>query len=236
MGLFSVGYALNYAGRFGAFKDSYSGIPAIRLVIKNPEGVRLADYLGLLTDLPSFLYFEQRVRWFSSPEFRTELSLFGKTTSRTGIQGQIEFAHTESSNFPKSYFTWGGLAPLSVPSTDTYLNRGFPVQKFAAQQLLRINTEGILRVWNPRFTFSWNRLRVQSLDIRAIVESVSWSTLFGNRYRLGEDYATSIGSELDILGSSLHYLQYKLSLGIFRGFGDLEETRFTANFRMGLDL
>lgn len=99
-----------------------------------------------------------------------------------------------------------------------------------------MSSELIWGAWEPRASLSWNRLRVQNIDLRLVGETLTWDAFTNPAYRMGEQFSSSAGAEVDILGSGLHYISYKLSLGAFRGFGDFADTRFTAQLRVGLDL
>jgi hypothetical protein len=235
-GHFSVGYSLRHSGGLGRFEGSTNSAPFLRLNLRSPYGRRPYATLTRLSSLPSFFFFEQRARWLLYPELQSDLYGLLKTTPNTRLLLALEGAHTEPGNFPQSYFVWGGTLPLSSFHDGIYLNRGFPAQGFIAQRLLRLSGEWIWGIWTPRSSMSWNRFRVQSLDLRLVAESVTWSSFFTPNYRIGHQYSSSLGAEVDILGSALHYVGYKLSLGAFHGIGDFSEMRYTAQFRMGLDL
>lgn len=235
-GAIRTGYTLHYSGKLADFNESYSHIPLLYFNLRTPYGFSPSQSLSLLTDSPGFIFFEQQTRWLEGIEAKAEFSALAKTTSKTRWLLQTEWAHTSQSNFPKSYFTWGGMAPMSAIYSDYFLNRGFAPFSYATQQLFRLNTEWLIRIWDPEWSFSWNRFRLQSMDMRIIAETISWTPFFDNRHKLGHQFATSIGSEIDLMGSSLHYLKYRFSTGAFKGFGPEGEIRITASLRMGLDL
>ncbi len=235
-GQISLGYSLRHYGRLGNFSGENKSNPFLRFSLKSLYGRQPYTTLARLSESPSFFYFEQRARWLEGPELQSDLYGLIRTSSRTRMLLVLQGAHTELASFPRSYFVWGGTPLLSAGFDGNYLNRGFPLQGFVAERLLRTSGEWIWGVWNPRSSLSWNRFRIQGIDLRVVGESVTWDSFFNKSYRLGSSFSSSAGAEVDILGSGLHYISYKLSVGAFRGFGDFADTHYTAQLRVGLDL
>jgi hypothetical protein len=235
-GQLSIGYSLRHYGRLGNFEGENKSNPFLSLSFKSSYGRKPYSTLSRLSESPAYFYFEQRARWLEGPELQSDLYGLLRTSSRTRLLLALQGAHTEFENFPRSYFVWGGTPLLAAGFEGNYLNRGFPSQGFVAERLLRTSTEWIWGVWTPRSSLSWNRFRIQGVDLRLVAESVTWDSFFNKSYRLGSSFASSAGAEVDILGSGLHYISYKLSLGAFRGFGDFADTHYTAQLRVGLDL
>ena len=235
-GTLSLGYSLEHLGALGNFESRVDHTPFLRLTLRSAYGRRPYTTLARLSETPSFFYFEQKLRSLSSLELQSDLYGLVRTSARTRVLFALEGAHTARENFPQSYFVWGGSPPLGSGYEESYLNRGFPNQGFVARNLVRMSSELIWGAWEPRASLSWNRLRVQNIDLRLVGETLTWDAFTNPAYRMGEQFSSSAGAEVDILGSGLHYISYKLSLGAFRGFGDFADTRFTAQLRVGLDL
>lgn len=232
----SLGYSLRYSGSLGIFDDSLEENPFLRLSLRSRHGRSPYGSLIRLSESPAFFYLSQRARWLSKFEGQTHLYGLLKTSDRSRVLLAGESAYTRVQNFPQSYYIWGGTPLLGAGYDENYLNRGFPAQGFVARRLVRVSGEWIWGIWTPRASLSWNRVRVQSVDLRLVGESVTWDSFFNPKYRLGKSFSSSAGAEVDILGSGLHYISYKLSVGAFRGIGDFSDMHYTAQFRMGLDL
>ncbi|MEO5667400.1 MAG: hypothetical protein ABIR96_05010 [Bdellovibrionota bacterium] len=235
-GTLTLGYSFRYSGELGDFEGEVTHNPFLRLSLKSRYATNPYLTLSRLSESPAFFYFEQKARWFKAPELQTNIYGLLKATSRTRILLALEGAHTELRNFPNSFYVWGGSPLPGANFEGNYLNRGFPLQAFVAERLVRFSSEWIWGLWEPRASLSWNRLRVQNVDLRLVGESITWDSMFGDTYHLGKQFSSSLGTEVDILGSGLHYISYKLSVGAFRGFGDFAQTRYTAQLRVGLDL
>jgi hypothetical protein len=232
----SLGYLFAYYGRLGRFGASQENDPLLRLSLRSPYGQDPYQTLSRLSESPGFTYFDARARWIETLDFRTNAYALFRSSQNSRVLVALQGAHTSYENFPRSYFLWGGTPVLGASYDGDYVNRGFPLQGFIARNLVRGSSEWIYGLWDPRSSLSWNRFRLQSVDLRLVGESITWDPMLGTRFRLGKTFSSSAGTEVDILGSGLHYVSYKLSLGVFQGFGDFAETRYTALLKVGLDL
>jgi hypothetical protein len=236
LGSLSLGLNYRYSGELGSFEAQSTRNPFSQFRLSTPSGFNPYTTLSSLSESQSFLYLEQRTRWLAQPEIQMETAFLWNSSTKSALLFVFEGAHTEPANFPQSFFVWGGVPLFNSALNENFLNRGFAPQSQAARQIFRASAEAAYRVANPTLAAKWNRLRLQSVDMRLIAESITWSSIFGNKYQLGRQYSSSLGTEWDFIGSSLHYLTYKMSLGVFRGFGENADTRFSAQLKVGLDI
>jgi len=154
---------------------------------------------------------------------------------RSGIMLSSEYGWTHRQNFPISYFNVGGLPDLATSNTG-FLTRGFSYRLVPAKEAVRVATEWGLGLGSLGASLGWNRLSLSTAQLRLIAESVSFTTFGGERFRVGRQYFSTLGSELDLIGSSIFYIRYRISVGAYRGFGEFGETRFGLVLRSGLDI
>ena len=74
------------------------------------------------------------------------------------------------------------------------------------------------------------------VDLSLVAESITWDSYSEDSFQLGQDYASSVGALLDFGGSAAHYVNYKLSFGVFQGFGAANSTQIVTQLRTGLNL
>ncbi len=235
-GSLSLGVQYQYDGAIGDYSETTDWIPSFRLKIGSYGAVHPYDSTAPLSQQIPYLYVSSELRWLRAPELNGSAFALLKTSKNSRFLIGVEGAATDISNFPSSYFVWGGLSPFTPAASSYYLNRGFPVSNFAAEDLLRFTTEWIVSLSKQESALSWNRLRVRSLDLRIIGESITWSSFFSPNFRVGHQYASSAGFELDFGGSALHYVNYRLSLGAFKGFGLRESFQIVTQLRTNLNL
>ena len=153
----------------------------------------------------------------------------------SGVYLGLEGALSSAANYPASFFQFGGLPSLST-SDVPFTTRGFPSRLANGRAILRVDTEWGFPINAPNRALSWNRSRIASVEGRVIFESVSFTSILGQRYRVGRQYFSSLGGELDVWGSVLNYVNYRASLGLFKGFGHFGGTQFVLGLRSALDL
>jgi len=235
-GAIATGVEYQYHSSIADFASTKDWIPSLQLRLGSYGALHPYYATASLSELQPFIYVTGQMRYLKDPELKA--SLFGllKSSTYSRVLLGIEGAATEISNFPSSYFVWGGLAPFTPASTHYFLNRGFPTSNFAAEDLVRLSGEWIISLSKKPSSLSWNRVRVNSLDLRFIGESITWSSFFSPKFRVGHQYASSLGFELDLGGSAMHYVNYRLSVGAFKGFGLRESFQVVTQLRTGLSL
>ncbi len=210
-------------------------IPGLLGEVASQHGRDPSSTVAPLSQTETGFLLQHRLRYIRGLEASASLH----TQTRLGPSGlllSLEGAGTAKSNFPVSYFLWGGLPTLGTGSS-TYLSRGFVPRAAAAQALIRASLEWAWPVWTDNIAFSWNRLGLSDAELKVVAETVSWDSFFDrSAYRIGKQAFSTLGTELDVFGSALHYVQYRMSLGLFQGLGEFGETRFALVLRSGFDL
>ena len=154
----------------------------------------------------------------------------------SALYGGLEFGHTQSSNYPASYFQFGGpyLFSTELPN---FLTRGFRPNLGLAKSIARLETQWGFPITSLNRGLSWNRFRLSNLDASIIFETVTFSSFNeASRFRLGRQYFTSVGAQTELSGVSLNYVDYRLGTGLFKGFGASGGTRFLLYLRSSLDI
>ncbi len=210
-------------------------IPGLRGGLSSQHGRNPNTSLSPLSQAESGWLVEHRLRFIRALE--ASASLHGQMRlGRSALMTSIQGAGTGSSNYPASYFVWGGLPSLGTGSS-SYLARGFVPRAAAARAVLRGGLEWAWPLWSDNVAFSWNRLGLDDADLKLVAETLSWDSFNpSSPYRIGRQAFTTLGSELDVYGSALHYVRYRMSLGLFRGLGEFGETRVSLVLRSGIDL
>lgn len=177
---------------------------------------------------------QTRLRYIESGEHVSRLQILEKI-GPTGWLLEVQYGQTSVQNFPASYFEWGGLYSINTVSPQ-FLARGFAPSSAIGREILRLGLETGFSIWSGQRALSWNRAHFKHIDGRLILESVSFSSVFGERYAVGHQYFTSAGGEIDVFGGLLHYINYRASIGVYQGFGVFGETRVGLQLRSVLDL
>jgi len=233
----SLSLELNYlsaksAGPLSAYR--YLS-PGLKLSLRSPKGHDIFENLAALPKSKAGFFSTSKVRLLKEGHIYQSVNLHTPLGS-SEFQAHFEYGKSGLGNFPAAYFEWGGLYPLSTLSP-TFLSRGFAPRIAAVPEIVRGNLEWGATLAHINRSVSWNRLRVNGLEARGIFETLSWDSYTPNaRFRLGRQYFSSAGTEIDLNGQVFHYVIYKLSLGIFHGFGAVGENRATISLRSFLDL
>jgi hypothetical protein len=171
------------------------------------------------------LYNNTKIGWIRGHSVRSTLSTrgpFGKAA--WNVVGEL--GSTSEKNLPREYFEWGGLPTTSSTEMSSFLSRGFSAKMSPAKDIVRAAANLTVGLSREQSKMSWNRLRIDALDSQWIAESVSYSPVFKNQERgVGNFWRTSLGTQLIFRGSAVHWVDFDMSLGLFRGLNKDGETR-----------
>lgn len=230
-----------YSARTQILISSKNVIPSFFWNLSSTSGVPLHE-IKPVHDLNEFagFYATHQIGWVKKP-FHLQGFRGNIPVGKTALTGVFQYGLTSPQNFPAKAFEWGGLPEFSSPKGAEFPSRGFRPRFMAAKEIVRASAEWQYAWTRPHSAVSWNRARVSSLESRWIIESVSFSQIQkpfpGNvEYKMGRQYFTSAGATLDFWGSALHYINFVASLGAFRGFGSLGETRLSLVMQGWLEL
>lgn len=150
------------------------------------------------------------------------------------LHGQAEYGSTDIRNYPATFFEVGGLQALNLFSP-TFLTRGFDYRILSVREVARYATEiSFPLVRKTLFSSDWNRFSLDKIQGRFVLETLTFSSF--RTARMGDRYLTSVGGILDFWGSGMHYLDYKMGFGLFKGFGPFGETKFFVVLSSGLNI
>ncbi len=175
-------------------------------------------------------FYSARPRIFVGADFYHSLSARAPLAT-TGIQVQFEQAFTSLTAAKYGLYEWGSTPSFSTSGSGRgiFLSRGFNRSYAASSDISRFAVEWGYSLGKIGTQASWNRAKLSFFDQRWIVETVTTNQHMKTFY-------TSLGLENDIFGSYYHYIGFKFTVGLYKGFGPYGATRAALSFKSYLDL
>lgn len=211
-------------------------IPSLSLSFQSAGAFNFQSASSSLAMARPFSQYKIKYSWIEDSDLQVDIYRLFRTSRKSRLLASLEGAATTIDNFPLSFYTWGGLAPWTPLDSNSFLNRGFDSPYAAGKQIVRASLDWHQRLNTPELTLDWNRLRVSYIDLVSSAETLSWESYDGSSFKIGKDFASSVGLQLDIGGTALHYVRYKLGFGVFRGFGPKESFQFVTQLKTGLNI
>lgn len=230
----SMGFGYSQASDEGLLAGFRYFYPTISLNFTSRWGLRNRGAFFDLVGAKSGWAFDQSLKFFSGHDYVANLQGQTPLWGRWAIHGQIEYGSTDIQNYPATFFEVGGLSTFNF-FTPSFSTRGFDYRSLLAREVVRFGSEiGFPIYSDPIFDLPWNRLAIDRISGRLVAESLTYSSY--RTARMGNRYLTSLGGIADVWGSAIHYVDYRLSTGIFRGLGEFGEWKFFIVFSSGLNI
>lgn len=217
-------------------------IPAVAWTLNTADSRPIESPLRIRDIKGWGVWAQQRIGFAQQPFFETDVHATGLlSTDRFETEAALQFGSTGQKNFPSHYYDWGGLPELSTRPRTGYLARGFATRLPPARMIARGALTSRLEAWRPHWALSWNRARLDAVELALVAETASYRPFFDGppdhtQYRLSGPFFTSLGGRVDLWGRLAHYIQFNGSLGVFRGLGEFGETRIVMTLSSLIDI
>lgn len=148
----------------------------------------------------------------------------------------FEFGSTSTKNLPYSYFQWGGYFPLNFMQ-NTFLSRGFAPLSSPAINIGRAALTTGWK-WSEQIRgIGWSRFSIEKISQDVFAESVTLERAYdAQNMKIGNQFHSSIGTELNFWIRSLFYVKSRAFLGLYQGFGIGGESRIAIGLASNLDI
>jgi hypothetical protein len=238
---FEKHFKISLAHRWAPSQDSlprfHRIVPGIAFSVGTSHALLEFEEPFRISTLKSSLSLLSKNYFIKAYETQNRINAVVKLGERLSLWNQWDQAYSSRKNFPLSFFSWGSSASPWADDENNYFNRGFSYHQDLARALLRTHLSIAANVLRPQAGLSWNRLRLDALDLRFLAESLSYSSLDVHKSnQLGNNFFSTLGVQSQFFGQTLGYVDYKISLGLFKGWGNGAQTRLEAALSTRLDL